>query len=385
MNKQLILDAKLRMKAKALVTAEEAEQELSARSAELLAQVDSVETDEELNKLDESIEVAQRELEAKQLEVRTIKEEMERIESEIREINAKQPKPEEGKREKMQNNEKREALAGYIREAEFKQGVTKVDGGALVPVEVLAPHDKKNSTVDLSALVNVVKVNSASGKYPVISKSNAVMVSTDELAKNPELGKPTITAVDYSISTYRGNVAISQEMIDDAAFDIIGKVAEDIKNQEFNTKNAAIATVLKTATAKTAQGFDGLKDILNKELKPSYEAVLVVTQSMFAALDKVKDKDGKYMLQTDVTSPTGHSFAGKTIYKVEDKLLGNEGEMKAFIGDIKEFVTLFDRLQVTVHWANNAVYGQLLGSAVRFDVKQVDGDAGFFVTYTDAA
>ena len=254
-----------------------------------------------------------------------------------------------------------------------------------MPVEVLAPHDKKKSTVDLSALVNVVKVNSASGKYPVISKSDAVMVSTDELAKNPELGKPTITTVDYSIATYRGNVAISQEMIDDAAFDIIGKVAEDIKNQELNTKNAAIATVLKAATAKAAQGFDGLKDILNKELKPSYDAVLVVTQSMFAALDKVKDKDGQYMLQTDVTSPTGHSFAGKTIYKVEDKLLGNEGEMKAFIGDIKEFVTLFDRLQVTVHWANNAVYGQLLGSAVRFDVKQVDGDAGFFVTYTDAA
>ena len=72
MNKQLILDAKLRMKAKALVTAEEAEQELSARSAELLSQVDSVETDEELNKLDESIEAAQRELEAKQLEVRTV-------------------------------------------------------------------------------------------------------------------------------------------------------------------------------------------------------------------------------------------------------------------------------------------------------------------------
>ena len=271
MNKQLILDAKLRMKAKALVTAEEAEQELSARSAELLSQVDSVETDEELNKLDESIEVAQRELEAKQLEVRTIKEEIERIEAEIRSINDKQPKPEEGKREKMQNNEKREALAGYIREAEFKQGVTKVDGGALVPVEVLAPHDKKKSTVDLSALVNVVKVNSASGKYPVISKSDAVMVSTDELAKNPELGKPTITTVDYSIATYRGNVAISQEMIDDAAFDIIGKVAEDIKNQELNTKNAAIATVLKTATAKTAQGFDGLKDILNKEFNREWK------------------------------------------------------------------------------------------------------------------
>lgn len=384
MNKQLILDAKLRMKAKALVTAEEAEQGLSARSAELLAQVDSVETDEELNKLDESIEVAQRELEAKQLEVRTIKEEMERIESEIREINAKQPKPEEGKREKMNNNEKREALAGYIRKAEYESGVTKVDGGALIPVEVLQPHDKKTSTVDLTKLINVVKVNSASGKYPIMKKSKKKMVSVEELAANPELGKPAIQEVDYSVKTFRGNVAISQEMIDDATFDIVGKVGEDVNDQELNTKNDEICKILKTATAANAQGLDGIKDILNVKIKTAYAPILIVSQSMYNALDKVKDKDGRYMLQPDITSPSGHSFSNHPIYTVDDTLIASEGEMKGFIGDAEEFVTLFDRSQVTVQWTNNNVYGQLLGSAVRFDTKKVDEDAGFFVTYTDA-
>ena len=97
---------------------------------------------------------------------------------------------------------------------------------------------------------------------------------------------------------------------------------------------------------------------------------------MFAALDKVKDKDGRYMLQTDVASPTGYSFGGKTIYTVDDTLFGNEGDMKFFIGDISEFIKLFDRSQVSVKWVNNDIYGRL-------EVKRVDEAAGFFGTYTD--
>ncbi|MTV64643.1 phage major capsid protein, partial [Streptococcus pneumoniae] len=77
--------------------------------------------------------------------------------------------------------------------------------------------------------------------------------------------------------------------------------------------NKEIAKVLKTATSKSAAGLDGLKDILNVELKTYYNATIVCTQSMFAALDKIKDKDGRYMLQTDITSPTGYKFAGRVI------------------------------------------------------------------------
>ena len=58
--------------------------------------------------------------------------------------------------------------------------------------------------------------------------------------------------------------------------------------------------------------------------------------------------------------------------------------MKFFIGDIAEFVGLFDRSQVSVKWVNNDIYGQLLGLFIRLDVKKVDEAAGFFGTYTDA-
>ena len=59
--------------------------------------------------------------------------------------------------------------------------------------------------------------------------------------------------------------------------------------------------------------------------------------------------------------------------------------MKAFIGDVGEFATLFDRAQTTVKWQDDKIYGQYLGTANRFDVKKVDEAAGFYVTYTDAA
>ena len=58
--------------------------------------------------------------------------------------------------------------------------------------------------------------------------------------------------------------------------------------------------------------------------------------------------------------------------------------MKGFIGDIKAFTTLFDRLQTTVKWVENDIYGQLLGIFTRFDVRKTDSAAGFYVTYTDA-
>ena len=145
-----------------------------------------------------------------------------------------------------------------------------------------------------------------------------------------------------------------------------------------------IAEIFKTAKAENASGFDGLKDVINKKISSVYDVIVVATDSMFAALDKVKDKEGRYMLQPDPTSPTGYKFKNKVIYPIPDELLGNEGDMKAFVGDAFEFVTLFDRKQTTVRWTPHEIYGERLGLFSRFDTKATDKESGVFVTYTDA-
>lgn len=389
MNKALIFGARMRAKATKVVELEETIEELNKRSVVELEKLDRAETDEEVSAVEKTVDDLQKEIEEKEAEKAQLEKEIDELEKQIEEQNRKAPTYPSKEKRGGQKLEQRDAIAKYIRTGQTRDivGLKTTDSGsaALIPTEVLKPHFVNKTRNPLLDLVEGVKVNSGSGKYPLIKKTDGVMVSTDELKSNPELGKPAISEIDYSIKTYRGYVPVSQEMIDDADYDIMSIVEDEVFNQGENTELSLVAAVLKKATQADAAGFDGIKDIYNKKLKSIYKASIVVTKSMFAALDKVKDKDGRYMLQTDVASPTGYSFGGKTIYKVDDTVFGDEGDMKFFIGDVTEFVKKFDRAQVSVKWVNNDIYGQLLGLFIRLDIKKVDEEAGFFGTYTDAA
>lgn len=387
MNKALILGARMRTKANKVVELEEAIEELNNRSAIEAEKLDRAETEEEVSAVEKSLEELQKELEEKQAEKAKLEEEIEDLQKQVDEQNRKAPTFKDVEQRGGKKLEQRDAIAKFIRTGQTRdiEGLKTTDSGsaALIPTEVLKPHFLEKTRNPLLDLVQRVKVNSGSGKYPVIKKTDSKMASTDELKANPEFGKPSISEIDYSIKTYRGYIPVSQEMIDDADYDIMSIVEDEVFNQGENTELSLVATILKSATQADAAGFDGIKDIYNKKLKSIYKASIVVTQSMFAALDKVKDKNGRYMLQTDVASPTGYSFGGKTIYPVDDTVFGAEGDMKFFIGDVSEFVKLFDRSQVSVKWVNNDIYSQLLGLFIRLDVKKVDAAAGFFGTYTD--
>lgn len=389
MNKALIFGARMRAKATKVVELEETIEELNKRSVVELEKLDRAETDEEVSAVEKTVDDLQKEIEEKEAEKAQLEKEIDELEKQIEEQNRKAPTYPSKEKRGGQKLEQRDAIAKYIRTGQTSDiaGLKTTDSGsaALIPTEILKPHFVNKTRNPLLDLVERVKVNSGSGKYPVIKKTDGVMVSTEELKSNPELGKPAISEIDYSIKTYRGYVPVSQEMIDDADYDIMSIVEDEVFNQGENTELSLVAAVLKKATQVDAAGFDGIKDIYNKKLKSIYKASIVVTKSMFAALDKVKDKNGRYMLQTDVASPTGYSFGGKTIYKVDDTVFGDEGDMKFFIGDVTEFVKEFDRSQVSVKWVNNDIYGQLLGLFIRLDIKKVDEEAGFFGTYTDAA
>lgn len=384
MNKALIYGARMRAKASKVVELEEAITELNERSAIEAEKLDRAETEEEVSTVEKSLEDIQKELEEKKAEKAKLEEEIEELQKQVDEQNQKAPTFKDGDQRGGKKLEKREAVISYIRSlGQKRDGVKTTDVGAIIPKEVLQPQKTPERQNPLLNLVHIVKVTSGSGSYPVMKKSNRKMTEVGELEENPELGKTKIKEVDYKIKTYRGEIPISREAIDDAQYDLIGILQEDIQDQDEQTKLAIVADVLKTAKAVNASGYDGLKDILNTKISSVYKKSLVVTDSMFNALDKVKDKTGRYMLQVDITSPTGYSFSGKTIYPVDDTLLGQEGDMKYFIGDVEYFLTLFDRMELSVNWEDNHRYGKNLASYLRFDIKKTDEDAGVFGTYTD--
>ena len=384
MHKSLILGARMRNKAEKVVELEESIKELNKRSELEAKKLDQAGNDEEVSAVEKNLEDIQKELEDKLAEKEQLEKEIEDLQNQVEELNRKAPTYPSKEHRGGQKLEQRDALLEFIRSRGQKRtGVKATDVGAIIPKEVLEPQKTPERQNPLLNLIHIVKVTSGSGTYPVMKKSNRKMTEVGELEENPELGKTKITEVDYKIKTYRGELPISREAIEDAQYDLIGIMQADIQDQDEQTKLAIVADVLKTAKVVNASGYDGLKDILNTKISSVYKKSLVVTDSMFNALDKVKDKDGRYMLQPDITSPTGYSFSGKTIYPVDDTLLGQEGEMKYFIGDVEYFLTLFDRMQLSVNWEDNHRFGKNLASYLRFDIKKTDEDAGVFGTYTD--
>lgn len=385
--RQLMLAKQIADKEKELEEIRGKDADFETREKELETSISEANTEEERGVVDGEIEKFEQERDAHNDRKSELETEIEELRGKMKEYEKVPEKREKEKKMGKRSEEIEEARGainafvkskGQVRESGFKE----VDAGILIPVEILSPQEKPEDVVDLKNYVKTVSVNSASGKYPVIAKSGSKMNTVAELEQNPELSKPKIENVDYSIETRRGYIPISQEAIDDASYDVTGLIRDEINDQSRNTRNADIATVLKSATAKSVTGLDGLKDLVNKEIKKVYPVKFIISSSLYAELDKLKDKNGRYLLQDSITSASGKMLFGKEVVVLDDDMIAGAGELKGFVGDAKSFCTFFDRKQASVEWVDNQIYGKLLAGVVRYDVKKTDTDAGFYITYT---
>lgn len=303
------------------------------------------------------------------------------------------PKKDEKKKEKENRSmevildDKKEketrSINQFIRtKGETRDGLTTVGAEAVIPIDrITKPEKQPETVVDLRQHVGRVPVTTGTGSYPILKANKNKMISVAELAKNPALANPEFTKVNYEIATYRGYIPVSQEALDDSDIDLGGLVAEHIQRQSLNTSNAAIAAKLQTATAVSVTGIDDLKDIVNVKIDPAYAIKFVASQSFFNELDKMKDNDGRYLLQQDVTVASGYKLLGRELVVMADDVIGKKaGDKVAFVGDPSLFAKYFDRQQASVRWVDNDVYGQLLAGFVRFDVEVADKAAGFYAT-----
>ncbi|MHC5848054.1 phage major capsid protein, partial [Streptococcus pyogenes] len=181
-------------------------------------------------------------------------------------------------------------------------------------------------------------------------RATTKMVTVAELEKNPALAKPDFKDVAWNIDTYRGAIPLSQESIDDADVDLVGIVSESISQIKVNTTNDAIAKVLKSFTTKTVKNLDEIKALLNGGFDPAYNVSLIVSQSFYQTLDTLKDGNGRYLLQDDITAVSGKVLLGKPVFVLSDEVLGAN---KAFIGDFKRGVLFADRKDLGLRWADN--------------------------------
>lgn len=283
------------------------------------------------------------------------------------------------------NKEVRDAINAYIRKGEIRENVTTINQEVIIPKDISYIPQKEVQTVyDLSANFNKTNVGTKSGSYPILENPTDALPSVEELAKNPELAAPKFHEVKWEVETYRGALPISQEAISDAQTDLTTLISNQISQRMLNTTNKFIAAKLKDFEKVTPGAkddlVDNIKEILNVKLDPAYIPQIICTQSLYQTLDTLKDKQGQYIFHRDVTSASGGTLLGVPVTKVPDPLLGDKiGDQVAFIGD-RRAVTVFDRNQASVVWAENSVYGRYLMGVLRFDVEVTDQKAGFLLT-----
>lgn len=405
--KQLILSRKISERSNKLSELLDQRSSLEKREEEITRALEEAVSTEDVNQVSKSADELEKEIKDLDEQIKKIEDEKAGLEKELEAISGSDnsgatdsTETGTGGNRSMKNKniatreggekleQTRSAINAFIHSKGAQRasaGFTSVEGGALIPEELLAPALVPEDIVELKKYVNVIPVNTASGKYPVIAKSGTKMATVAELEANPKLANPKFTEVDFSVATRRGYIPISQEIVDDATYDVTGLIADEITDQTLNRTNADIATVLKTATAKAVVGVDGIKDTINVAIKRVYNVKLIVSASLYNELDKLKDKNGRYLLQDSITAASGKVLLGKEVVVLDDDIIGYKaGDLVGFLGDPKAFMSYFDRKQTTVAWVDNQIYGKLLAGVVRYDVKKTDTEAGFYITYTNA-
>lgn len=281
-------------------------------------------------------------------------------------------------------NSEKSTFEKYLvtRDMTIADGTTTANNGVAIPHDVLQSIEKPANTNSLSDLANHIQVSAPAGTLPVMASTDVSLATADELAENPQLAKLALSGVDYKLKTYRGAIPVSQEMLDDSASaaNISGLIGDYATQIHDNTLEKDIATALQSAKASTITSFDDFKKAYNDTYKYS-NRVVVVTKSAFDALDTLKDNEGRYLLQDDISSATGKSILGAPVYVVEDTRLGaKDGDQVAFVGSVHSFVTVADFKDLRVKWTDDYVYGQQLQLIVREDTVVANPDAGKLLT-----
>lgn len=288
------------------------------------------------------------------------------------------------------DNEKTEmrGYEDYIRsQGEIRDGVTTVNAAAVVPEEVIGEvFDLKRSNYNLAQYATVKTVSNGQGKYPVATNQQAVLATKAELVEIDDIDAEMFTQVEYKAETRAGKIALSNEVVEDSAVNIVQEVKEQLAKLVENTDNKHIIDLLKTFTKKTAASLDDLKQLHNVVLDPALNKMVILNQSGYNHLDTLKDSDGRYILQPAVTAPSGKSLFGMPVVLIADVLLANPkaGTFPMIMGDIAQSIFVARRNQVTTQWEKFDYYSQGLAVIVRNDYKKIDENASVYIEFTPA-
>ncbi|PJZ17103.1 capsid protein [Lactobacillus crispatus] len=289
--------------------------------------------------------------------------------------------------------------------SDFKNLVTSAttgtgNAGLTIPEDIqLQIRTLTRSFVSLESLVNVENVSTSHGSrvYEKLNDITPLKDLDDETAIIGNNDDPELTVIKYLIHRYAGITTVTNTLLKDTVDNIIQWLVNWVAKKDVVTRNMKILEVMGKAPKKpTIAKFDDIKDLENNTLDPAIEASssFITNQSGYNILSKLKDAEGRYLMQPDVTNPDKYMIDGKPVTRIADKWLPDvSGSHPLYFGDLKQGITLFDRQQMQIDTTNTGA-GSFESDSTklrfidRFDVQLIDDGAfvaGSFKTVADQA
>ena len=274
-------------------------------------------------------------------------------------------------------------------ETRSEVNLSKGDNGVVIPTTIA---DRIISTVK-----NIAPIIQGSDFYDV--KGDLVFVVDDESANKTtcayvtEFQELESTTGKFKSVTLKGEIAgvltkVSKSLINNAGFDIVNyvvtKVAESIaqflENEMLNgtTKiqgllNAEHAVTAASATAITADDLIDLQFTVPQVYRGN--GVFIMNPDTFKACAKLKDNDGNYILNKDLTNGYGYTLLGRPVYESDNMPKMATGNKVALFADLKGYATKIagESAEITVLQEKFATqYAVGVAGYVEVDGKIVD-------------
>lgn len=305
-------------------------------------------------------------------------------------------------KEPIQNNEKITEEQAFITaikntalDKEIPKNVVNVlktteeEKGILVPQDISTTvRELRRETQSLEQLVNIEKVEKTEGSR-VIEKNIDIVgfEAVDEEAVFPDMPDPDFKKISYKLKKFGGILKGTQEFYQATFSSIKGYIIKWIAKKGITTRNNLILKAIddkKDGSKVTITNIDSLKDIINTKLDPAIlnGTQIITNQDGFNWLDKLKDENGRYILQPDITQKFDYLLFGKypVIVFSNKQIKTNANKAPFYIGNLKEFITLFDYEKLFIEMSSEA--GDLwdkdmIGIKVRerLDVQVIDENA----------
>lgn len=265
--------------------------------------------------------------------------------------------------------------------------------GLTIPIDAQTQiNELMRQYASLQPLVNVESVGTLTGtrnieKFGSITPATLI---TDQNTDIPEGDYPALKQINYKIGDYADLFYAPNSLLADSAENVLNWLQTHIARKNVVTRNSAILTKLPNTQKKaTITKFDDLFDaIFQLDAALMSSATILTNKSGFLTLRKVKNAMGDYLIKPDVTQDSGtYQLDGKTVVWVEDMWLPDNLDSNGkyvshpfYIGNFKEFMTIFDRQQLNIATSTQTERAfnrnqTAIRSIDRFDAEVVDDEA----------